>query len=119
MDVDPPASSTTASSGAVTSLPVMLNLLATYPTSRGPLLIALRRYIQDAADITAILQVLSGWIAQRVNTDKQLMPSKKDLKKTEHGVYVVVGRKGENKDKTASEVPPLEKVSVFFLVFIR
>ncbi|KAF9478651.1 hypothetical protein BDN70DRAFT_879661 [Pholiota conissans] len=108
MEVDPPA--TSIASSDITSLPAMLSLLANYPTSRGPLLVVLRRYIQDAADLTAILQVLHGWIVQRINMDKQLMPTKKDLKKTEHGVWVVVGRKGEQKEKNAGEVPPLEKV---------
>jgi len=41
--------------------------------------------------------------------EERLLPTKKDLRKTEQGVWVIVGRKG---DKTKKEdVSSLEKVS--------
>lgn len=110
MDVDLPAA---PAASAIPSLPTMLGLAATYPTSRGPLLVAVRRYIPEAAELTAILHTLNDWIAQRTNMEKQLMPSKKDLKKTELGVWVVTGRKHEGKSST-KDVPPLEKVCTPF-----
>ncbi|KAH9482205.1 hypothetical protein JR316_0004300 [Psilocybe cubensis] len=115
MDVDPPTSpqKTTqkpASYNTVPSLPVTLALLASYPTSRGPLLVAFRRYFVDAADITALLQVLETWVAKKTRADERLLPTKKDLKKTEQGVWVVVGRKGDKeKEKKRDEVPSLQK----------
>lgn len=106
MDVDP---SPVATSSTFLPLSTMSSLVAAYPTSRGSLLVAFRRSIPDAAELTTILQLLNDWITQRMNMEKHLMPSKKDLKKTEQGVWVVVGRKHESKSST-SEVPPLEKV---------
>jgi len=54
--------------------------------------------------------------------DEKLFPGKKDLKKTEYGVWTVVGRTAEKgKRKKSDEVPPLDKVnpSLFcVLIFI-
>ena len=107
MDVDLPATP----NSAIPPLPTMLGLAITYPASRGPLLVAVRRHIPEATELTAILHILNDWIAQRTNMEKQLMPSKKDLKKTEQGVWVVTGRKHEGKS-SAKEAPPLEKVCI-------
>lgn len=106
MEVDPPA----AASNSVTTLPVFLNLVASYPTSRGPLLLAFRKYLQDAEDLTAIIQVLDSWVMKRIHEEAKLLPAKKDIKKTEQGVWVVVGRKSDKKKKT--HIPCLEKVSL-------
>ncbi|KAF8883188.1 hypothetical protein CPB84DRAFT_193080 [Gymnopilus junonius] len=104
MQVDTPIP---ASSG-IPQLPSFLKLIASYPTSRAPLVLAFRKHIQDAEDLTAILQVLDGWMVKKVKTDERLLPGKKDLKKNEQGVWVVVGRKGD-KDKT-EDIPSLGKV---------
>ncbi|PPQ69895.1 hypothetical protein CVT26_014158 [Gymnopilus dilepis] len=108
MQVDSIAATPDSSVG-IPPLISFLNLLASYPTSRGPLVVAFRKYMHDAEDLTAVLQVLDGWLARRVRMDERLLPSKKDLKKNEQGVWIVVGRKGD-KDKT-TDVPPLEKMS--------
>lgn len=120
MDVDPPTSPKKAAqaqkslsyNNTVTPLPTFLALLASYPTSRGPLLFAFRQYFGVAEDITAVLQVLENWVVKKTKADERLLPTKKDLKKTEQGVWVVVGRRGEKeKEKKRDEVPSLEKVS--------
>ncbi|KAF4619578.1 hypothetical protein D9613_004793 [Agrocybe pediades] len=107
MDVDTPAAAGNTNS-SVTALPVFLNLMATYPTSHGPLLLALRKYLKDAEDVTVILQVLDGWVVKKMHEEAKLLPTKKDLKKTEQGVWVVVGRKSDKKKKV--DVPSLEKI---------
>ena len=109
MQVDSIAATPDSSVG-IPPLTSFLNLLASYPTSRGPLVVAFRKYMHDAEDLTAVLQVLDGWLARKVRMDERLLPSKKDLKKNEQGVWIVVGRKGD-KDKT-TDVPPLEKVGL-------
>ncbi|PPQ94798.1 hypothetical protein CVT25_007435 [Psilocybe cyanescens] len=117
MDVDPPAptspSKKSASYNTVTPLPTFLALLASYPTSRGPLLLAFRRAMRDADEVTAVLQVLENWVARKTKADERLLPTKKDLKKTEQGVWVVAGRREKEKDKETGkkkeEVPSLEK----------
>ncbi|KAF5322833.1 hypothetical protein D9619_000235 [Psilocybe cf. subviscida] len=111
MDVDvdqpPPASAPTKTT--VPSLSAFLNLVASYPSSRGPLLVALRRYLKDAGEITCILEVLSVWLKQKANADEQLMPTNKDLKKSEQGVWIFVGRKANKK----GGIPALQKILDF------
>ncbi|KJA29589.1 hypothetical protein HYPSUDRAFT_195963 [Hypholoma sublateritium FD-334 SS-4] len=114
MDVDLPVALVASH---IPPLPTMLGLAATYPTSRGPLLVAVHRYIPEATELTAILHTLNDWIAQRTNMEKQLMPSKKDIKKTELGIWVVTGRKHEGKG-SSKDVPPLEKIVDFIQVIL-
>lgn len=98
---------TNANTTGVPSLLTFLNLVASYPTSRGPLLVALRRYLKDAGEITRILEVISGWLKQQTQVNENLLPTNKDMKKTEKGVWVVVGRKPNKR----SQIPALHKVS--------
>ena len=105
MDVDSPPSS----ADTVPALPVFLQQVLNYPTSRGPLVIASRTYMKEAEDMTAMLEVLNTWLLRRSKMDERLLPSKKDLRKTEQGVWVVAGRKGD-KDKK-EDIPSLEKVN--------
>jgi len=120
MQVDTPVIASSATT--VTSLPTFLNLTITYPTSRAPLVSAVRRQLRDAEDLTILLEVLDKWLTQRTAMDEKLFPGKKDLKKTEYGVWTVVGRTAEKgKRKKSDEVPPLDKVnpSLFcVLIFI-
>lgn len=115
VDAEEPATQPTPAKGSpassIPSLNLFLNLAVSYSTSRGPLLVALRRYLKDAQEITRILEVLSGWIKQKSTADENLMPTNKDLKKSEQGVWVVVGRKVHKR----APVPPLQKVSDFAL----
>lgn len=106
MDVDSPPSS----GDAVPALPIFLHHVANYPTSRGPLVIAFRTYIKEAEDLMAVLEVLNTWLVRRTKMDERLLPSKKDLRKTEQGVWVVVGRKSDKKKK--EDIPSLEKVNI-------
>jgi hypothetical protein len=105
MDVDPPPSS----GDAVPALPVFLQHVANYPTSRGPLVIAFRTHMKEAEDTMAVLEILNTWLIRRTNMDERLLPSKKDLRKTEQGVWVVVGRKSDKKKE--EDIPSLEKVN--------
>ena len=105
MDVDTPSSS----GDAVPTLPVFLEQVANYPTSRGPFVLAFRTYMKEAEDLMAVLQLLNTWLVRRSKMDERLLPTKKDLRKTEQGVWVVVGRKGD-KDKK-EDIPSLEKVT--------
>ena len=116
MQVDNP----TIASSTVTSLPAFLNLSLTYPTSRAPLVSAVRRQLRDAEDLTILLEILNKWLARRTAKEEKLLPGKKDLKKTEHGIWTVVGRTAEKgKQKKLEEIPSLDKVNFlsFLLVF--
>ena len=122
LEVPPKLSQSTpiTSSSATLTLASYLHLVATYPTSRVPLLIAFRLYLQDPEDVTTLVQMLSSWIERRSKMDmdpgvcRKMMPNKKDLKKTKEGVWIVKTRQRENltmDNKKKSTIPPLEKVS--------
>ncbi|KAF8165883.1 hypothetical protein B0H34DRAFT_254615 [Crassisporium funariophilum] len=111
MDVDVSSSST-----STTTLPMLLGLLTTYPTSRDPLLLALRRQMRDAELLTPVLEILDSWLTRRTRMEHKLLPSKKDLKKTENGIWVVVGRKGGN--KKLEEIPPLDKIITLLQIIL-
>ena len=110
MEIDTPSLNTT-----ITSLPTFLNLSITYPTSRAPLVSALRKQLRDAEDQTILLEALDKWLSQRIAMEEKLFPGKQDLKKTEYGVWTVVGRKGKGK---LEDVPPLDKVKSSLLSFL-
>ena len=42
--------------------------------------------------LTILLEILDKWLVQRTAMEEKLFPAKKDLKKTEYGVWTVVGR---------------------------
>ncbi|KAJ3517602.1 hypothetical protein NLJ89_g407 [Agrocybe chaxingu] len=86
-------------------LAAYLGLLANYSTSRGPLLLAFRRYLQDPEDVTRVLRVLEIWVERRGNMGENLFPSNKELTKTNQGVWIVSGKKAGSQD-----VPPLEQI---------
>jgi hypothetical protein len=109
MVVDSPS----ISEDSVTALPVFLQQVASYPTSRGSLVLAFRTYMKEAEDLVAVLEVLNIWVVRRSKMDERLLPTKKDLRKTEQGVWVVVGRKVE---KAKEDIPPLKKVKFHTLV---
>jgi hypothetical protein len=79
--------------------------------------------MQNPEDVTTLLKILSDWVAKSSKAEmdqghsRMMMPTKKDLKKTKEGVWVVTGRKGgrlgetEGKVKKTEGLPPLEKVS--------
>ena len=97
---------------AIPSLPSFLSLCTTYPTSQKYLLLALRQHLREIEDIMCVAQVLDDWVskwgARRAAGEERLLPSKKDIRKNEHGMWVVVGRKDAGKKQ--DELPPLEKV---------
>ena len=110
MQTDTPAVATTT----VIPLPTFLNLSITYPTSRAPLVSAVRKQLRDAEDSTILLEILDNWLTQRTEMEEKLFPEKKDLKKTEYGIWTIVdistAKKGEK--KKLEEVPTLDKVSL-------
>ncbi len=119
------ATSQATSTRPMTTCPTLVPFLqpvVTYPTSRVPLLLSFRRCMQNPEDVTTLLKILSEWIAKSSKAEmdpghsRKMMPTKKDLKKTKEGVWVVTGRKGgrletEGKIKKTEVFPPLEKVS--------
>ncbi|KAF8805835.1 hypothetical protein BYT27DRAFT_7191996 [Phlegmacium glaucopus] len=115
MQIDAP----TIASSATISLPTFLNLTITYPTSRAPLVSAVRKQLRDAEDLTVLLEILAKWLTRRATMDEKFFPGKKDLKKTEHGVWTVVGRTVETrKRKKLEEVPPLDKIIDFIQIIL-
>ena len=116
MQIDTPAVVTTT----VVPLSTFLNLSITYPTSRAPLVSAVRKQLRDPEDLTILLEILDKWLTQRTEMDEKLFPEKKDLKKTEYGVWTIVdinsAKKGDK--KKLEEVPTLDKVNLMNLVHI-
>jgi hypothetical protein len=102
---------------AIPPLPSFLSLCTTYPTSQKYLLLALRQHLREIEDIMCVAQILDDWVskwgARRAAGEERLLPSKKDLRKNEYGMWVVVGRKYAGKKQ--DELPPLEKV--FYQLF--
>ncbi|KIK03283.1 hypothetical protein K443DRAFT_131500 [Laccaria amethystina LaAM-08-1] len=100
---------------AIPPLPSFLSLCTTYPTSQKYLLLALRQHLREIEDIMCVAQILDDWVskwgARRAAGEERLLPSKKDLRKNEYGMWVVVGRKYAGKKQ--DELPPLEKVLAF------
>jgi hypothetical protein len=75
--------------------------------------------LRDAEDLTILLEILDKWITQRTAMEEKLFPGKKDLKKTEYGVWTVVGRtveKGKQKKSKSEDAPPLDKVTKSFVI---
>ena len=105
MQIDTPA--------AIIPLPTFLNLSITYPTSRASLVSAVRKQLRDAEDLTILLEILDKWLTERPEMEEKLFPEKKDLKKTEYGIWTIVdstAKKGEG--KKLEEVPTLDKVNL-------
>ena len=118
MQIDIPAVATT-----VVPLPTFLNLSITYPTSRAPLVSAVRKQLRDAEDLTILLDILDKWLSQRTGMEEKLFPEKKDLTMTEYGVWTIAGRTAEKgKRKKLEEVPTFDEVNLepyylFFFIF--
>ncbi|PSR73431.1 hypothetical protein PHLCEN_2v10723 [Hermanssonia centrifuga] len=95
-----------STSVAVPSLPSVLSLCLSYPTSAAALRLAIRQQLRDSKDLTCILQILSGWLDSWCEDDVQLLPerTKKDL----HGALVPV-----LEDKRKDTVPPVNNVLAF------
>ena len=108
MQSDTPAMA--SSTTAITSLPTFLNLSITYPTSRPLLVSAVRKELRDAEELTILLEILDKWLIRRTAMEEKLFPGKKDLKKTEYGVWIVAGKTAEN--RKLEEIPPLNKVNL-------
>ena len=105
MQIDTPA--------AIIPLPTFLNLSITYPTSRASLVSAVRKQLRDAEDLTILLEILDKWLTERAEMEEKLFPEKKDLKKTEYGIWTIVGstaKKGGG--EKLEEVPTLDKVNL-------
>ena len=108
MQIDTPAVATT-----VVPLPTFLNLSITYPTSRAPLVSAVRKQLRDAEDLTILLEILDKWLIQRTGMEEKLFPEKKDLKMTEYGVWTIAGRTDEKGErKKLEKVPTFDEVNL-------
>jgi hypothetical protein len=107
MQIDTPAVAPT-----VVPLSTFLNLLITYPTSRASLVSAVRKQLRDAEDLMILLEILDNWLTQRTETEEKFFPEKKDLKKTEYGVWTIVGRTAKEGKRKLGEAPTLDKVNL-------
>lgn len=89
--------------GAVPALPAVLALCTTYTMSAPALRLALRQHLPGAAELTAVLEVLAGWVAAWCDADVPLLPER--TKKDAHGALVAVLEPPQ-----PGALPPLEKV---------
>ncbi|KZT66048.1 hypothetical protein DAEQUDRAFT_813894 [Daedalea quercina L-15889] len=85
------------------ALPAFLALCVTYSASPGPLRVALRKHLPDAADIVCVLEVLDGWLERWGAEELSLVPEK--VQKDVHGAYVPIFA-----EKQEQEMPPLGKM---------
>ena len=97
MQVDAPGNS------SIPTLPTVLALCVTYSMSAPALRLAIRQKVPDAAELTAILQVLKEWIDAWCAEDVQLLPQR--TKKDSHGALIAAVD-----EKQKGSMPPLEKV---------
>ncbi|KAJ6488497.1 hypothetical protein C8R47DRAFT_1274615 [Mycena vitilis] len=104
MEVDAPPS------GAIPKLPTFLNTCVRYHTSRAALRAALHQHLKQPEDVVAVLEVLDGWVGRWKGAEVIALPSKKSVRKDEHGVFVL--QDGWQKDEGAAQ-PPLVKVLSF------
>ncbi|GJE84877.1 hypothetical protein PsYK624_009530 [Phanerochaete sordida] len=95
-----------AADSSVPALSSVLALCTTYTMSAPALRLAIRQHLSDAAELTAVLQVLHQWINTWCAEDVALLPerTKKDL----HGALVPV-----LEQKQKGTLPPLDKVLAF------
>ncbi|KAH0588051.1 hypothetical protein H2248_006781 [Termitomyces sp. 'cryptogamus'] len=93
----------------VPSLPSFLSLCVSYATTPPALRSAIRRSLKEAEDIYAVLRVLENWIKQWSNRDPRLVPSKKDIVKNPHGIFII---KEKEKEGTR-DLPSLPNVLSF------
>jgi hypothetical protein len=93
----------------IPALPPFLASCVTYATTPVALRAAMRRSLKDPDDLLAVVKVLEMWVRQWVKRDVNLLPSKKEVSKNEHGVEVLKAKGKEvNKD-----LPPFNKVDFF------
>ncbi|KAG6897610.1 hypothetical protein C0992_013050 [Termitomyces sp. T32_za158] len=93
----------------VPSLPSFLSLCVGYTTTPPALRSAMRRSLKEAEDIYAVLKILENWIKQWSNRVSRIMPSKKDIAKNAHGVFIM---KEKEKEGTR-DLPSLSNVLSF------
>jgi hypothetical protein len=104
-----PASDPSTDNPNPMSLRTYLHLMLNYPTTRGLLLLSFRRHLQDPADITILLRMLSDWFVQRRKMARCRIPGPKDIKKTTEGVWIISERKNAKRKQKPEVVPSLEK----------
>ena len=91
----------------IPALPPFLASCVTYATTPAALRAAMRRSLKDPDDLLAVIKNLEMWVNQWSKRDVNLLPSKKQLSKNEHGVLVLKVR------EVNTDLPPLNNVGLF------
>lgn len=104
-----------ASSDQVPSLSVYLASMLKYNQfTSSQLIISLRHHLRSAEAVTLVTQLLNTWLKKVQSQEVKLMPSKHDVAKNEHGVFVV--KKDMTRSKLVQDLPSTTQVSDFILL---
>ena len=97
MDVD------TTSDSDFPSLPRILALVVTYPVTAPTMRLAIKKHLQDADELDALLTVIVRWVEVWCSEELSLLPEQ--AKKDDRGVMMPVYA-----NKSRTDLPPLQKV---------
>ena len=104
-----------ASLDQVPSLSVYLASMLKYNQfTSSQLIIALRHHLRSAEAVTLVTQLLNTWLKKVQSQEVKLMPSKHDVAKNEHGVFVP--KKDMTRSKLVQDLPSTTQVSDFILL---
>jgi len=104
-----------ASLDQVPSLSVYLASMLKYNQfTSSQLIIALRHHLRSAEAVTLVTQLLNTWLKKVQSQEVKLMPSKHDVAKNEHGVFVA--KKDMTRSKLVQDLPSTTQVSDFILL---
>ena len=76
------------------------------------LTIAFRCHLRSAEAVTSITHLLYAWFKHVQTQEVKLVPSKHDIEKNEHGVFVV--KKDMARPKTVDHLPTMTQVAISF-----
>ena len=97
MDVD------VTSDSDLPSLPRILALVVTYPVTVPTMRLAIKKHLQDADELDALLTVIVRWVEVWCSEELSLLPEQ--AKKDDRGVMMPIYA-----SKSRMDLPPLQKV---------
>lgn len=92
-----------AANPSIPSLPDLLALCVTYPTSAAAMRVAVRKHLREADGLVDILEILLEWVERWCSEEMKFFPEK--ARKNERGFLVPVVENHKIED-----IPPLDKV---------
>jgi len=114
--IDPNAMQVDSTSSTLDQPPSLSEFLASMLKHRqftsSQLTIAFRYYLRSAEAVTSITHLLHAWFKHIQAQEVKLVPSRNDIEKNEHGVFVV--KKDVARPKTVDHLPSMTQVAISF-----